>query len=145
MKLYHHQCDKFYLIHGTEIHLKKISLVCTILLGKQRCCAGWVASVPQLVSSARNPPGQHWGIQEGNEHCTTQWLTVFTFHSVHRSLLSGINSLFNLVSAGCRDIVRISEETQFHSRPQVSGQQEQPWGPAGAWGRTFLMSWFSCS
>lgn len=40
------------------------------LLDTQRCCADRVASLPQLMSSTGNTPGQHWGLQEGKEPLT---------------------------------------------------------------------------
>lgn len=37
------------------------------LSGTPRCRAEWLASLPQLVSSTGDTPGQHWRLQEGRE------------------------------------------------------------------------------
>lgn len=58
---------------------------------------------------------------------------VFPVH--HCSFLQS-DCLFIAVPAGCRDAVWVPGETQFHSGPEVSGQQEQPWSLVGTGGTT---------
>lgn len=102
----------------------------------QRRRADRVAGLPQPVSRTGDSPGQHRELQEGKE---SLWPTCdrVSSHESTSSLLTS-DDLFNAVPAGCRDVVRLLGETQLHSGPEGSVQQDQPRGRAGTGGTTLL-------
>lgn len=55
-------------------------------------------------------------------------------HHVQAGTGRASDSLLNAVPAGRRDAVRVPGQTRFHPGPRVSGEEEQPRGPAGAGG-----------